>query len=231
MASLDHVSRARLADVLDAAVAVAPQLEDHNFYLDQRLYSMPRRLVMAAAERLAAVGALAEPGDVFFLDDAELVAALRGATEGIAPLTAQRKEEFTHWCSVEPPPYVGAAPPDAPPGQSQPAPRERTGGLRGTGVSPGVARGPARVLRGLDEAARLRPGDVLVTSVTQPSWTPLFGIARAVVTEVGGMLSHTAVASREFGIPAIVNVRDATRLLKDGQLIELDGAAGTIRVL
>ena len=231
MASLDDAGRARLADALDAAVAVAPQLEDHNFYLDQRLYTTPRRLVLAAAERLVAAAALARPDDVFYLTDTELCAALRGATEGLAALAAQRKQEYEHWRAQKPPPYVGAAPPDAPPEQSQPAPRERTGELRGTGVSPGVARGPARILRGLDEAARLRAGDVLVTSVTQPSWTPLFGIARAVVTEVGGMLSHTAVASREFGIPAVVNVRDATRLLKDGQLIELDGAAGTIRVL
>ena len=77
----------------------------------------------------------------------------------------------------------------------------------------------------------MRPGDVLVCPVTQPPWTPLFGVASAVVTEVGAVLGHTAIVAREYGIPAVIAVRDATRLLKDGQLIEVDGSAGVVRVI
>ena len=71
----------------------------------------------------------------------------------------------------------------------------------------------------------------MITKVTHPPWTPLFSIARAVVTEVGGMLSHTAIAAREYGIPAVVALPDATRRIRDGQLVEVDGAAGTVRVI
>ena len=235
MASLDEPGRARLADALDAAVAVSPQLEDHNFFIDQRLATMPRRLVLAAADRLG----FAKPNDVFFLRSAELCAALAGESGGLAALAGQRKAEFARWRTVPPPPYVGAPPPEGAPEQERPARGERDGDpstgsgqrLRGTGVSAGVARGPARIIAGLNEADRLRPGDLLVTPVTQPAWTPLFAVARAVVTEVGGMLSHTAVAAREFGIPAVVNVPHATRLLKDGQLIEVDGSTGEVRLL
>ncbi len=72
---------------------------------------------------------------------------------------------------------------------------------------------------------------MLVTPVTQPAWTPLFAIAIAIITEVGGMLSHTAVAAREYGLPAVVAVPGATRFLRDGQLLEVDGSAGVVRVL
>jgi pyruvate,water dikinase len=231
IASLDESGREQLLDVLDAAVAVAPQLEDHNFYLDQRLYTVPRRLIMEVAARLVAAGALDAPDDVFYLKESELKDAVDGKREGLSDLVAQRKQEFDYWRKQTPPPYVGVAPPGGPPAAPPRRDVDANGDLSGMGVSAGIVRGPARVLRSLDEAPRLRSGDVLVTSVTQPSWTPLFGIARAVVTEVGGMLSHTAVASREFGIPAVVAIDGVTRALRDGQLVEVDGAAGTVRLL
>ena len=228
MAALDDEGRVRLQDVLEAACAVAPLLEDHNFFIDQRLASMPRRLVLAAAARLP----LSTPRDVFFLRRGELCAALRGEMSGLDALTKQRKQEFARWRTVKPPDFIGLRPPEMPARQERPTSRDGSPGeLRGTGASAGVTRGPARILIGLDEAGRLRPGDVLVTSVTQPAWTPLFAIARAVVTEVGGMLSHTAVAAREFGLPAVVALPGATRLLRDGQLVEVDGSAGIVRVL
>jgi phosphohistidine swiveling domain-containing protein len=231
MAALDEDGRRRLADVIDAAREVAYLSEDHNFYIDQRLWNMPRRLVMVAAERLASTGALAQPGDVFFLRHAELRDALRGEGEGLAATAVRRKEELAHWKTVRPPPYIGAASPAVAVEQERPLRIESNGELRGTGASAGIARGPVRVITSLAEADRLRPGDVLVTRVTQPAWTPLFSIARAVVTEVGGVLSHTAVAAREYGIPAVASLPDATRLLRDGQLVEVDGSSGVVRVI
>ena len=103
--------------------------------------------------------------------------------------------------------------------------------LRGRAVSPGVVRGRARVVRTLAEADRLQPGEVLVAEGTQPPWTPLFTIARAVVTETGGILSHTAVVAREYGLPAVVGVENATTLLRDGQMLEVDGNRGTVMIL
>ncbi len=113
----------------------------------------------------------------------------------------------------------------------QMSPPAKDGSLRGMPGSAGKITGPARVVRTLAEAGKLRPGDVLVASATLPSWTPYFAIASAVVTNTGGMLCHAAVVAREYGIPAVVGTRSATETLHDGQLVEVDGDAGTVRVV
>ncbi|MDI1460625.1 PEP/pyruvate-binding domain-containing protein [Catellatospora sp. KI3] len=98
-----------------------------------------------------------------------------------------------------------------------------------TGVpsSPGRALGPVRIIRSVDDFARMRPGDVLVCRTTDPAWTPLFRLACAVVTETGGVLSHAAIVAREFGIPAVV-AAEATTALTDGAPVTVDGTAGTV---
>jgi pyruvate,water dikinase len=227
MSALDGDGRMRLQDAIEAAVAVAPLLEDHNFYIDQRFYTAPRRLVLEIGRRLGLVNS----NDVFYLSPEDAVAGLSGTADGFQQRIEVTKQELQHWRGVTPPPYVGSAPSAGAPVEQPARMPEREGELTGMGVSAGVARGPARVLHSLAEADRLRPGDILITQVTQPAWTPLFGLARAVVTEVGGMLSHTAVASREFGIPAVAAVVGARRALRDGQLVEVDGSAGVVRVL
>jgi pyruvate,water dikinase len=103
--------------------------------------------------------------------------------------------------------------------------------VKGFAGSAGVVRGRARVIRSLAEAGRLQPGDVLVAPATEPPWTPLFATAAAVVTDNGGVLSHTAVVAREFRIPAVVGTGRATSTFSDGQLLEVDGDAGVVRVV
>jgi pyruvate,water dikinase len=83
----------------------------------------------------------------------------------------------------------------------------------------------------LNEAHRFKPGDVLVTRTTMPPWTPLFAVASAVVTETGGILSHAAVTAREYGLPAVLCVENATRSIQDGQPLEVDGSNGIVRIL
>jgi pyruvate, water dikinase len=100
--------------------------------------------------------------------------------------------------------------------------------LRGTPASPGIARGPVRVIGGLDDFDQFRPGDVLVCRTTSPAWTPLLARATAVVTEIGGMLAHAAIVAREFGIPAVLAVPGAMATLGDGQQVMVDGSAGTV---
>jgi pyruvate,water dikinase len=112
-----------------------------------------------------------------------------------------------------------------------PQPSDEPGVLRGNPGSPGVVRGCARVLRSLPEAAELREGEVLVAETTAPPWTPLFATAAAVVTDTGGILSHSAVVAREYRIPAVVGTGLATATIKSGQTIEVDGDAGIVRVL
>jgi pyruvate,water dikinase len=87
------------------------------------------------------------------------------------------------------------------------------------------------VIHSLQEAADLKPGDILVTESTAPPWTPLFATAGGIVTDNGGILSHCAVVAREYRIPAVVGTGRATTMLRSGQLIEVDGDAGTVRVL
>ena len=208
--------------------------EDHNFYIDQRLVTTPRRLIQAVGRRLVSKGQLQDADLVFFLRTHELLEALRESGVSLQQTCQERSAELKRWRSVTPPPFVGAKPPPGltpmdggPPIPESDVPNE----FRGLAASAGVARGVVRVLTQLSQADRLRPGDVLVVPVTSPPWTPLFAIASAIVTEVGGALSHTAVVAREYAIPAVVNVRNATKLLRDGQLIEVDGSAGIVRVL
>ena len=104
------------------------------------------------------------------------------------------------------------------------------GGLGGDPISPGVATGRARVLHSPDGEPLVR-GEILVTKAAEPSWTPIFINASAVVLEVGGPTQHGAIIAREYGIPCVSGVEEATKLIKDGQLIEVDGASGIVRIL
>ena len=103
--------------------------------------------------------------------------------------------------------------------------------LTGVGASSGTAQGAARLIHGPDEFTRFESGDVLVCRTTDPAWTPLLGMASAVVTETGGMLSHAAIVAREFGIPAVLGVRDALELIADGEPLAIDGAQGTVTLV
>lgn len=234
MASVsDEAARQRLAEVIDVVRRAVRIQEDHNYYIDQRCGMIPRRLVLAAGRRLVARKALAAADDVFYLRDAELRAALEGTLDDPAAAVRRHKQEMARWANVTPPANIGAPPAEGAPGW-EPKPSfdgARPNELPGNGASAGVARGPARVLMSLTEADRLKPGDILVARTTMPAWTPLFAVASAVITETGGMLSHAAVVAREYGIPAVLGVTEATRRINDGQLLEVDGTQGVVRLL
>jgi pyruvate,water dikinase len=103
--------------------------------------------------------------------------------------------------------------------------------LTGLGVSAGVARGPARVVRTPDQLPDVRTGEVLVCEATSPSWTPVFERLAGCVCDSGGMLAHAATISREYGLPCVCAVGDATSVISDGDFVEVDGTAGTVRLL
>ncbi|MGC4120275.1 MAG: PEP-utilizing enzyme [Myxococcales bacterium] len=103
--------------------------------------------------------------------------------------------------------------------------------LKGVSVSPGVAEGPARVLLTADSEERVLPGEILVAPFTDPGWTPYFLPAAAIVMDMGGVLSHGSVLAREYGIPAVVNVGPATRVLRTGQRVRVDAFRGEVQVL
>ena len=102
--------------------------------------------------------------------------------------------------------------------------------IKGVAASPGKATGVARVLHGPEDFDQMRPGDILVAPITTPAWTPLFAMAAAIVTDVGGPLSHGSIVAREYGIPAVLGTGNATRRIQAGQTITVDGSAGTVRL-
>jgi phosphoenolpyruvate synthase/pyruvate phosphate dikinase len=100
--------------------------------------------------------------------------------------------------------------------------------LKGKGTSAGQVTAPACVLRGPEDFAQMRPGDVIVAVTTTPAWTPLFAMASAVVTDIGGPLSHSSIVAREYGIPAVMATGVATRRIHNGQMVTVDGTIGTV---
>jgi pyruvate,water dikinase len=103
--------------------------------------------------------------------------------------------------------------------------------IKGVAASPGNATGTARILHGPEDFGQMNPGDVLVAPITTPAWTPLFAMASAIVTDVGGPLSHGSIVAREYGIPAVLGTGVATRRIQDGQTITVDGSAGTVTLI
>ena len=215
--------RAReLVQALPKAQELLPVREDHNTLCDQRLAAASRYRWLNIGRLLAERGVTEDAEDVFYLTFEELLEALEtGAVLERGTLDERRREQSAYR-SVQPPPVLG-----------QPLATEANaaGVVRGTGASPGIYRGRARVIRSLAEAGRLGDGEILVCGVTAPTWTPYFAVASAVVTDAGGALSHTAVVAREYGIPAVVGTRTGTREIGDGMLIEVDGANGVVRLL
>jgi pyruvate,water dikinase len=110
------------------------------------------------------------------------------------------------------------------------APKEKDGKtvLTGLGTSSGQVTAPACILYGPEDFPRMKLGDVLVATTTTPAWTPLFALASAVVTDIGGPLSHSSIVAREYGIPAVMAARNATRYIQNGQIVTVDGKAGTV---
>jgi pyruvate,water dikinase len=227
-----------------AAAQVGLRLtEDHGFYIDAWGLSLVRRLVLAAGRRLEAAGAVDAPEDVLHMTLAELRTALAaGAGADRRAIVAERRAALEGYADAAPPAMLGtmpAGPPPDGPGTRMslkfagrpPATQAEPGVLRGSAGSEGAVTGVARVVASLDDAARLQPGEVLVAETTAPPWTPLFAVAGAIVTDTGGVLSHGAVVAREYGIPAVVGVGTATAAIVDGALVEVDGDAGTVRIL
>ena len=103
--------------------------------------------------------------------------------------------------------------------------------IAGAAASPGVVEGVARVVVDVEEIARVRDGDILVCPITSPAWAPIFSNVKAVVTDIGGVMSHAAIVCREYGLPAVVGTGRATSEIQTGQLIRVDGTSGVVTVL
>jgi phosphoenolpyruvate synthase/pyruvate phosphate dikinase len=190
-------------------------------------YFVYKQALLAEAERLVRADVLPEKEDAFYLTFQELHDVAR-SNEVDHRLIRQRKDAFRSYHALTPPRVLTSD------GEVVAGSYRRddvpAGALVGLAVSAGTVEGRARVI--LDMAqADLEPGDVLVTAHTDPSWTPLFVAVTGLVTEVGGLMTHGAVIAREYGLPAVVGVADATRLIPDGQRIRVHGTNGYVELL
>jgi len=200
-----------------------------------RLFGRVRAILRAIGERLHADGRLDHPQDVFYLELGEILAIseITATTENLARLAAQRREEFADYAATPDPPdrFQTRGPLHRHTHFESTRPPETVeGSLNGTGACPGRVSGRVRVV--LDpRGARLEPGEILVARQTDPGWVVLFPAAAGLLVERGSLLSHSAIVSRELRLPCIVSLPGITTTLKTGDLVEMDGATGTVRVI
>jgi len=221
---------------------MAPLTPDHHFYIDQGANAHVRLVLMAIGRKLVTDGRLEQPDDVMFLRYNELRALIGSAAALDARgLVATRRAERAAADTLHPRDWVGTVTPSqlAFPYlvnwgyperfyQRQSADEKR---ITGIAASPGTIEGLARVVRTVEEFDEVREGDILVCQMTNPAWVVLFTKIAGLVTDTGGLTSHPAVLSREFGIPAVIGTSIATHRIATGDRLRLDGSAGVVEIL
>ncbi len=246
----------RFDRALDRALAAYPVREDNEFFTTSIPFALLRRAAREIGRRLTARGLLTDSDDAFCLKPPQLRTALRENFDCRALVTTRAGERA--WALAHPGPASYGRPPGPPPPLSAlpaearlaneaflwaveqnlgphavdvdhgvPAATDATV-LSGIPVSAGSYTGPVRIIRSESEFGRLRPGDVLVCPVTSPVWSVLFPSIGALVTDIGGMLSHPAIIAREYRLPAVVATGDGTSRLTNGQIVTVDGTAGIV---
>jgi len=234
--------------LLKCAQNYAVWTEDHNYYLDQCVWSMCRWVIIQIGKRLSKAGTIEKPEDMLFLVADELNKALVYPERTSLKATVRRRRMMREEWAKMPPPFpilgdvteeivradidksrdaifIGAI-------GKRAAPRpELKADLLGISGAPGVAEGPARVLITPEEISQIQPGEILVATFTFTTWTPAFAIIKGAVVDQGGTLSHAAITGRDYGIPVVVNCLEGTQRIKTGQRIKVDGNTGAVYIL
>jgi len=236
-----------LIELAQKASAVS---EEHDLYCELYAHAVIRRSLLGIGKRLAQAGTIGRPEDIFFLNPDEVEMVMLGPEfHKLQYVANRRRAQWEDWRYIQPPPVfteranieeaigmdlAAAAEPIIMhvAGLEIPIPRpELKADIRGVSSSPGIAEGMARVIIDYDQLGEVQPGEILVCPITNPAWTPVFGLIKAVVTDRGGLLSHAAIVGREYGIPTIVNTFVATSTIKTGQRIRVDATNGAIYLL
>jgi phosphohistidine swiveling domain-containing protein len=202
-----------------------------------RMHLPTRQVFFELAGRATERGGWTDPRDVALLDPFDELPQCLADPAAWTAIIRDRAVLRDRFAAIEPPFFIMSQ--DDVPGieEMEAASRQRPGPapvgtvLRGAGGCAGVARGRARIVLDPADPNGLEPGDVLVAPLTDPAWTPLFLPAAAVVVNVGALMSHAIIVSRELGIPCAVSVEQATQRIPEGALVEVDGAAGTVTIL
>jgi pyruvate,water dikinase len=248
--------RATFDDLIELARMVYVFVEDHGFYCEHQHFSIFWTKVRELGGVFAQHGFLEAAEDIFLLSRWEIYPALWDLQTGWAAVSADRRafwqrevadrkrmlEALRRW---SPPPALGVPPEII----TEPftvmlwgitketldrwlAPREEGDNvLHGVAASPGVVEGRARVIFGPDELTTVLDDEILVCPITNPSWTPIFKKIKGAVSDSGGIMAHAAIVSREYGLPAVVGTGFGTRVIKTGQLLQVDGARGVVTIL
>lgn len=183
-----------------------------------------KKTLRVLGRRLFEKGMLQDPDDIYFLSMEELIGYCRGGEIDVPSVIPRRKQEYERNETITLPETFSGRPV---PVQDEQEVTE-TSVLKGLPVSPGRVTGPARVIMDPREDARIEEGEILVAPVTDTGWTPLFILAKGLVVDIGGLLSHGSIVAREYGIPGVLNVMVGTKLIKTGQIITVDGAKGEV---
>ena len=194
-------------------------------------------MLLELGQRLCTAGAIQQAQDIFWLERNEIegcIASLdkRKVPDSLEAVVEQRKVFHNTVKRITPPPMIPLKKKfwgintDVFVAASESEHTKDT--LKGVAASPGVVTAPACVLRGSEDFDKMKPGCILIAGTTTPAWTPLFAMAVGVVTDIGGPLSHGSIVAREYGIPAVMGTSVATRRIKDGQIITVDGSTGMV---
>ncbi len=199
-------------------------------------YPRLRRMLLELGRRLVEAESISSKEDIFWLEESEAQMAAEALDQGkplpaMQPVIAQRKGVWNAEKRVTPPTMLPVGSRFM--GMDVGAFGARTEGqegdtIKGAGAFPGQITGVARVLHGPEDFDLMKPGEILVAAITTPAWTPLFAKATAIVTDIGGPLSHSSIVAREYGIPAVLGTGVATRRIASGQVITVDGSAGLV---
>jgi pyruvate,water dikinase len=202
-------------------------------------YPLMRQMLHILGERFKKAGVLQEIEDIFWLEKNEIETTVASLESGAVPESKlervdQRKAFWQKAKQATPPPMLPARKKfmgmNTTIWLAESEGNQASNTLKGVPASAGKVTAPACVLHGPQDFDQMRPGDVLVAGTTTPAWTPLFAMASAVVTDIGGPLSHGSIVAREYGIPAVMGTGVATRRIRDGQTITVDGGAGTVQL-
>jgi pyruvate,water dikinase len=224
--------------------------EEHDLFCELYCHAVQRRGFLGIGKRFAEAGALDKPDDIFFLNPDEVEMALMGPEYHKLQYIANRRRERWEKIRFEevPPVFTNRANLEEAVGMDLmpsgdaiiikivvgelPRVREELkADIYGVCGAPGVAEGPARVIMSYNQLDEVQKGDILICPGTNPAWTPVFGLVKAVVSDRGGTLSHTAIVGREYGIPTLVNTFSGTSTIKTGQRIRVDATEGALYIL
>jgi pyruvate,water dikinase len=225
-------AQGQMAAALNAAKLFMPGRERTKTTII-KLTNELRLTARELGKRMCGAGALDRPESISMICDGELDELIANPKKW-RDTVLDREDLYTRLQALEPPFIIdGTVPPLQDWKSRDRAPQHVPSGttLAGLAGCPGSARGRARVILSPFEATDLQPGEVLIAPITDPSWTPLFVPASAVVVDVGAPISHAVIVSRELGIPCVVSVTDATRKIPDGAMVEVDGTNGTVTLV